>query len=116
MSGACEAGEIILEEGVGPVPVEIDARRRVAISGRFRLERAPEVPDSVPSHADMAAVLSLQPGEIVDVFGAGMGVNFTFVQVADRAAVDRSAARPVRRGAGCSPTIGGRRSMCSPAT
>ena len=90
MSGACEAGEIILEEGVGPIPVATTKSGR-SYSGRFRLERAPEVPDQVPSHADMAAVLSLEPGEIVDVFGAGMGVDFTFVQVADRAAVDRSA-------------------------
>lgn len=90
MSGACEAGEIILEEGVGPIPVAT-TKSGESYSGRFRLERAPEVPDQVPSHADMAAVLSLEPGEVVDVFGAGMGVNFTFVQVADRAAVDRSA-------------------------
>jgi len=89
MSGACAAGDVVLEEGVGPVPVEV-AHDRGKFSGRFRLEQAPEVPDRVPSKADMAAILSLQPEEVVDVFCAGMGVNFTFVQVGDRAAVDRS--------------------------
>src|SRR6478752_4414327 len=58
MSGACEAGEIILEEGVGPIPVAT-TKSGDSYAGRFRLERAPEVPDQVPSHADMAAVLSL---------------------------------------------------------
>src|SRR4051812_38989171 len=89
MSDACDAGEIVLEEGVGPVPVEV-TQEGAKFSARFRLEQGPEVPDSVPSASDMAAILSLQPDDVLDVFCAGIGVNFTFVQVTDRAAVDRS--------------------------
>jgi trans-2,3-dihydro-3-hydroxyanthranilate isomerase len=89
MSGACKAGEVVLEEGVGPVPVEV-TRDGDKFSGRFRLGQAPEVPDEVPSAADMAAMLSLDADEVIDVFCGGIGVNFTFVQVRDRAAVDRS--------------------------
>jgi trans-2,3-dihydro-3-hydroxyanthranilate isomerase len=90
MSGACAEGEVVLEEGVGPVPV---ATRRdgAAFTGRLRLDRGPDFPDRVPVADDMAAIVSLQPNEIVDVFCAGMGVNFTFVQVRSRDAVDRSA-------------------------
>jgi trans-2,3-dihydro-3-hydroxyanthranilate isomerase len=89
MAGAFPPGELVLEEGVGPVPVEVE-QKGDAFSGRFRLESAPEVPDSLPSAADMAAVLSIEPGDVRDVFGAGLGVNFTFVQLAGRDAVDRA--------------------------
>src|SRR4051812_41041988 len=76
MSGACAPGELVLEEGVGPVPV-MTRQDGAALSGRFRIERVPERPDAVPAAADMAAVLSLPTDEIVDVFCAGLGVNFT---------------------------------------
>jgi len=90
MSSAQKPGEFVLEEGVGPVPVATtkDGERYTA---RLRLDRAPERRESVPSAEDMAAVLSLPGGETLDVFVSGMGVNFTFVQVASRDAVDRSA-------------------------
>ena len=89
MAGACQPGEVVLEEGVGPVPVEVE-QNGSAYSGRFRLDRGPDVPDTVPSNEDMAAVLSLQPGEVREVFGAGLGVDFTFVQLKSREAVDRA--------------------------
>jgi trans-2,3-dihydro-3-hydroxyanthranilate isomerase len=89
MSGACAPGELVLEEGVGPVPV-MTRQDGAAFSGRFRIERVPERPEAVPAAADMAAVLSLPADEIVGVFCAGLGVNFTFVQVRGREAVDRS--------------------------
>lgn len=91
MSGACKAGEVVLEEGVGPVPVEVEVDKEAGrFSARFRLEQAPEAPDRVPPSVDMAAMLSLTPDDVVDVFCAGVGVNFTFVQLRDRDAVDRS--------------------------
>jgi trans-2,3-dihydro-3-hydroxyanthranilate isomerase len=89
MSGAWPAGEVVLEEGIGPVPVEVEQSGQ-SFSGRFRIDHGPEVPDTIPSKAEMAAILSLQPDDVVDVFCAGVGVNFTFVQVRDREAVDRS--------------------------
>jgi trans-2,3-dihydro-3-hydroxyanthranilate isomerase len=89
MSGQCAAGELVLEEGVGPVPVST-RQDGASFSARLRLERAPDVPDRVSSPEDMAAVLSITPDDVVDVFCAGMGVNFTFVQVPSREIVDRS--------------------------
>jgi trans-2,3-dihydro-3-hydroxyanthranilate isomerase len=89
MLGAQTAGESVLEEEIGPVPVTT-RRDGDVYSARLKLDRAPDEPDSVPSAADVAAVLSLAPDEVRDVFGAGVGVNFTFVQVASRDAVDRS--------------------------
>jgi trans-2,3-dihydro-3-hydroxyanthranilate isomerase len=79
----------VLEEGVGPVAVTTtkDGER---YSARLRLDRGPERPESVPTMADLAAVLSLPSEEVRDVFGAGIGVNFTFVQLASRDAVDRA--------------------------
>jgi trans-2,3-dihydro-3-hydroxyanthranilate isomerase len=89
MSGAQKPGEFVLEEGVGPVPVATTKDGDLH-TARLRLDRAPERPESVPSAEEMAAVLSLPGGEIADVFGAGIGVNFTFAQVTSRDAVDRS--------------------------
>jgi trans-2,3-dihydro-3-hydroxyanthranilate isomerase len=90
MSGAQPAGEFVLEEGVGPVPVaaRLDGDGYSAWLG---LTHAPEQPDSVPSAGDIATMLSLGPDDVRDVFGSSMGVNFTFVQVESREAVDRSA-------------------------
>ncbi|WP_028968831.1 PhzF family phenazine biosynthesis protein [Sphingomonas sp. URHD0057] len=80
-------GDIVLEEGVGPVPVST-ARDGDAYSARFRLDRAPQMFDA-PSAGDMAAILSLEADEIVDVFSASVGVNFTYVQLRSREAVDQ---------------------------
>jgi trans-2,3-dihydro-3-hydroxyanthranilate isomerase len=89
MSGAAKTGALVLEEGVGPVAVEVE-RNGGAHSARFQLDHGPELPPGVPSHDAVAAMLSLDASEVRDVFGASMGVNFTFVQVASRDAVDRS--------------------------
>ena len=90
MAGARPAGEFVLEEGVGPVPVTTTNEGEL-YTARLRLDRGPEQPESVASSEDMATVLSLPASDIRDVFGSGMGVNFTFVEVGSRDAVDRSA-------------------------
>jgi len=87
ISDAVPLGHIVLEEGVGPVPVTT-ATDGANFSARFRLSRAPEHFDP-PSADDMAAILSLDPGEIVDVFSASVGVNFTYVHLRSREAVDQ---------------------------
>ena len=87
MAGACAPGEIILEEGVGPVPVAV-TQDGASFSGRFRVDHGPEVPDGAPSADEMAAILSVEPGDVRDVFAAGLGVNFTYVQLNDRETVD----------------------------
>ena len=89
MSNQCAAGEFVLEEAVGPVFISA-TKEGGAFSARLRIERAPEVPETVPAPSDMAAVLSLPPGDILRVFCAGMGPRFTFAHVASRASVDRS--------------------------
>jgi trans-2,3-dihydro-3-hydroxyanthranilate isomerase len=88
MAGLSPGGDIVLEEGVGPVPVTI-ARDGQAYSARLRLGRGPDRFD-VPPASDMAAILSIAPEEIVQVFAASVGVHFTYVQLRSREAVDAS--------------------------
>lgn len=88
MAGLFPAGDILIEEGVGPIPVKI-AKDGEKYSARFRLTREPQHFDA-PSAEDMAAILSLDPGEITDIFSAGLGVNFTYVQLRSREAVDQA--------------------------
>ena len=89
MTGHTEVGEVILEEGVGPVAVTT-TNIGGAYSARLRLSRGPDRSDVVPPSAELAAALSLQPDDILHAFCAGMGPKFTFVQVGSREAVDRS--------------------------
>ena len=89
MSNQCPVGDFVLEEGVGPVAVST-RRDGGAYSARLRIARAPEVPDTVPASNDVAAVVSLQPGDVLGVFCAGMGPRFTFAQVASREVVNRA--------------------------
>jgi trans-2,3-dihydro-3-hydroxyanthranilate isomerase len=89
MAGDAPAGEIVLEEGVGPVPVLVEQNGE-SFSGRFRLDQAPEMPGHDLTRSAIAAMLSLEEEAVADVFAAGLGVDFTFVQLADREAVDRA--------------------------
>lgn len=88
-SGHSEAGEVVLEEGVGRVPVRT-RKDGGAYSARLRLNRAPDTSGVAPPTEDIAAVISLEPEDILHVFCAGMGPKFTFVQVGSRETVDRS--------------------------
>lgn len=88
MAGLSPAGEIVLEEGVGPVPVTI-AKDGDAYSARLRLDRGPDRFDAPPV-ADMAAILSIDADEVAEVFAASVGVNFTYVRLRSREAVDAS--------------------------
>lgn len=85
----CAGGNFVLEEGVGPVAVST-RQDGGAYSARLRIERAPETSDAVPEPGDMAAVLSLQPTDILQVFCAGMGPRFAFAQVGSAELVDRA--------------------------
>jgi trans-2,3-dihydro-3-hydroxyanthranilate isomerase len=89
MSGHSDTGEMVLEEGVGPVRVTT-INDHGAYSARLRLNRAPDVSEAVPSAEDAAAVVSLEPRQILQLFCAGMGPRFTFVRVASREIVDRA--------------------------
>jgi trans-2,3-dihydro-3-hydroxyanthranilate isomerase len=86
---------LILEENVGPVTVEV-ARREGAFHGTLTLSGKIEAPTGAPTPTDLAAVLSIEPAEVSQVFFAGVGVPFCFAQlnsneVVDRAAINRAA-------------------------
>jgi trans-2,3-dihydro-3-hydroxyanthranilate isomerase len=89
LSGQTHLGEAVLEEGVGPVLVTT-RNDNGSYSARLRLNRGPESSDVVPTAEEVAAVLSLEPDEILQVFCAGLGPRFTFVQVGSRETVDVS--------------------------
>jgi len=85
---------LILEENVGPVIVDV-ARRNGGFHGTLTLSGRIEAPTGAPSPTDLAAVLSIAPAEVSEVFFAGAGVPFCFAQlssneVVDRAAIDRA--------------------------
>jgi trans-2,3-dihydro-3-hydroxyanthranilate isomerase len=86
---------LILEENVDPVTVEV-AQRNGGFHGTLTLLGKIEAPTGAPSPTDLAAVLSIEPAEVTQVFFARVGVPFCFAQlssneVVDRAAINRSA-------------------------
>jgi trans-2,3-dihydro-3-hydroxyanthranilate isomerase len=81
---------LILEENVGPVTVDV-ARRNGVVHGTLTLSGKIEAPTGAPSPTDLAAVLSVEPGEVSQAFFASVGVPFCFVQLNSTEAVDRAA-------------------------
>jgi trans-2,3-dihydro-3-hydroxyanthranilate isomerase len=88
---------IVLEEGVGPVPIVIRTRNGRPSFCQFSVAKLPEVGPPLPSRAAMAASLSLDEGDLLD--GAwhpqvlSCGIPFAFVPVRDRSVVARSRIR-----------------------
>ena len=94
-AGLSEPIRLILEENVGPVTVDV-VQRNGGFHGTLTLSAKIEAPAGAPSPTDLAAVLSIEPAEVSQVFFAGVGVPFCFAQlssseVVDRAAIDRAA-------------------------
>src|SRR5579862_4397553 len=86
---------LILEENVGPVTVDV-TQRNGELHGTLTLSVRIEAPTLAPSTADLAAVLSIEPAQVHQVFFAGVGVPFCFAQltsneVVDQAAINRAA-------------------------
>jgi trans-2,3-dihydro-3-hydroxyanthranilate isomerase len=81
---------LILEENVGPVTVDV-AQRNGGFHGTLTLSGKIETPTGVPSPTDLAAVLSIEPAEVSQVFCAGVGVPFCFAQLSSNEVVDRAA-------------------------
>jgi trans-2,3-dihydro-3-hydroxyanthranilate isomerase len=50
-----------------------------------------EAPTGAPSPTDLAAVLSIEPAEVSQVFFAGVGLPFCFAQLSSNEVVDRAA-------------------------
>src|SRR5436305_3554724 len=80
---------VILEENVGPVTVDV-ARRNGEFHGTLTLSGKIEAPTGAPCPTDLAAVLSIEPAEVSQVFFAGAGVPFCFAQLSSNEAVDRA--------------------------
>src|SRR5262245_15048042 len=80
---------IVLVEGIGPVPVELE-RRGALIHAQFTIEKPVEVPSDRPVVAAAAAALSLPENVVKETWYASGGVKFCFVKLADKAAVDRA--------------------------
>ncbi len=93
--GPADPIRLILEENVGPVTVDV-TRRNGGFHGTLTLSGKIVAPSGAPSPADLAAVLSIEPAEVSQVFFASAGVPFCFAQlrsneVVDRATINRAA-------------------------
>jgi trans-2,3-dihydro-3-hydroxyanthranilate isomerase len=81
---------LTLEENVGPVIVDV-AQRNGGFYGTLTLSGKIEAPIGAPSPTDLAAVLSVEPAELSQVFFAGVGVPFCVAQLSSNEVVDRAA-------------------------
>lgn len=88
---------IILEEGVGPVPVKIRTHEGRPVFAQLSVAKLPELLASPPSISELAAVLGL---DVSDFVGADMppqawtcGLPFLFVPLKSRDALRRARVR-----------------------
>ncbi len=81
--------KIVLEEGIGPVPVEIESRG-AHLHAQFAIDKPVEAPAQRPERSAAAAALSLPESAVAEAWFASGGVRFCFVRLSDRAAVDRA--------------------------
>src|SRR5438552_16093319 len=93
----------------GPVTVDV-AQRNGGFHGTLTLTEKIEAPTGAPSPTDLAAVLSIEPAEVSQVFFAGAGVPFCFAQlssneVIDRASINRAACAATLSGAWFAPAF-----------
>jgi len=84
-------GPVFLEEGVGPVEVNILAREGDRIHASLTIKRALERRGPPPPPAAIAEVLGLPAAEIEDCWLASAGATFCHVHLTSREAVDRAA-------------------------
>jgi trans-2,3-dihydro-3-hydroxyanthranilate isomerase len=87
--GLAAEGKFVVEEGIGPVRVEV-SRRGDGLFGRLTVDQAPELHADAVSAASAAAAIGLAEGDVERVFSATVGIDFTFIQVRDPATVDRA--------------------------
>lgn len=85
--------KIILEEGVGPVPVTIRSRNGVPEFAQLTAAKPPEFNDRVPSAAELASLLTISREELdVATFPlryVSVGFPFLFVAVKGRTVIER---------------------------
>jgi trans-2,3-dihydro-3-hydroxyanthranilate isomerase len=87
--GLSSTNEVVLEEGIGPVVVELELGGRAPFA-RLVLEKEVESPPDTPARAAAAAALSLPEAAVRDAWFASVGVPFCFIELAET----RQAARP----------------------
>lgn len=85
---------ITFEEGVGLVPVRILARDGAPVFCQLSAARLPEVGPPLPPNAELAAMLSLEEGDILSGSlhpqSVSCGLPFAFIPLRDRHAVARA--------------------------
>ncbi len=81
---------LVLEENVGPLTVDV-AQRNGGFHGTLTLSGKIDAPAGAPSPTDLAAVLSIEPAEVSQIFFAGVGVPLCFAQLSSNEVVDRAA-------------------------
>jgi len=95
--GAVDLGggraEIVLEEGVGPVRVALDAAAEAPLRAELTAAVAPERQSGAAPREALARMASLDPGDLAadrepEVWSCGF--PFTFVEVRDRAALAKA--------------------------
>lgn len=90
---AGETTAVVFEEGVGPISVTILAKDRTPQSTQFAITARAETGPPPPAAADIAAMLSLEAGDLAaggpGVRAVSCGVPFLIVPIRDRAALGR---------------------------
>lgn len=85
--------KIILEEGVGPVPVTIRSINGIPHFAQFTAAKLPEFNSNVPTVEKLATLLSLSRNEIIDsqfpIEFVSVGFPFLFVPVKNREVLQR---------------------------
>lgn len=88
---------IVLEEGVGPVPVTIRSEKGVPGFAQFSVAQLPEFGAPAPAAADLARGVGLEATDVRDdTFrpeAVSCGVQFLFVPVRDRSTLGRARVR-----------------------
>lgn len=91
---AAQGTRIVLEEGVGPVPVRIEARDGRPVRMELEAAQAPEPGPEAPPRDELAAALSLEPADLLEgdesARAFSCGLPFLFVALRDRGALARA--------------------------
>jgi len=82
--------QVVLEEGVGAVPVEVGFSGSVPTWAQLTVAKLPEGGPPPPSSVELAATISLEPSDLdaaMQPAGFSCGVPFLFVPLRDRVAL-----------------------------